>query len=91
VVPFYVYLLITLGFGSASAGTATLGAVMARWSYLSAIIDCIGKCAVGTGLYLIAFQRMQQSNAMPPLSPERWPSRSPSLLGRSRHRCREEA
>lgn len=58
-VPFYVYLLITLGFGSASAGTATLGAVMARSSYLSAIIDCIGKCVVGTGLYLIAFQRMQ--------------------------------
>ena len=57
-VPFYVYLLITLGFGSASAGTATLGAVMAM-SYLSEIIDCIGKCAVGTGLYLIAFQRMQ--------------------------------
>jgi len=59
VVPFYVYLLITLGFGSGSAGTATLGAVFARSSYLEAIIDWIGKCAVGTGLYLIAFQRMQ--------------------------------
>lgn len=71
VVPFFVYLLIPLAPGSVSAGTATLGTVIARSGILSSLIEWIGKCAVGTGLYLIAFHRIQLIRRHAPLEPAR--------------------
>jgi len=70
IVPLVAYPLITLGFGSVSAGTATLGTVMVRSAYIGALFQLIGECGAGTVLYLIAFhRRMTALSPAPQLFP----------------------
>lgn len=75
IAPWIACTLIVSGLGSVSAGTATLGTVMARYAYIGVFdvllsFQFIGECAAGTVLYLIAFhRRMTALSPAPQLFP----------------------
>lgn len=60
-VPATIYFVVTLGFGSVSAGTMTIGVALVRSALVSTLLEWVGKCAAGTVLYLIAFHRIEMA------------------------------